>query len=62
MIILVQRILREMLEANDKKASVVICTYGEREQYLHPCVGSLKNQTYQSNEMILVVDTEEEKE
>jgi len=51
-----------MLEANDKKVSVVICTYGGRERCLRSCIESLKNQTHQSSETILVVDTEEEKE
>jgi len=50
-----------MLGANDKKVSVVICTYGGREDYLRSCIESLKNQTSQPSEVILVVDTEEEK-
>jgi glycosyltransferase involved in cell wall biosynthesis len=44
------------------KTSVVVCSYGGKEDLVERCIGSLECQTYQPDEVILVVDTEEEKE
>ena len=44
------------------KTSIIICSYGGKEDLVERCIGSLKCQTCQPDEVILVVDTEEEKE
>lgn len=44
------------------KTSVIVCSYGGNEDLVEQCIGSLECQTYQPEEIILVVDTEEERE
>ncbi|NMX21358.1 glycosyltransferase family 2 protein [ANME-1 cluster archaeon GoMg4] len=44
------------------KTSVIVCSYGGNEDLVESCMASLECQTYQPDEKILVVDTEEEKE
>jgi len=44
------------------KTSVIVCSYGGKEKLVESCMASLECQTYQPDEIILVVDTEEEKE
>lgn len=44
------------------KTSVIVCSYGGNEDLVEQCIGSLECQAYQPDEVILVVDTEEERE
>ncbi|HIH96861.1 MAG TPA: glycosyltransferase [Thermoplasmata archaeon] len=44
------------------KTSVIVCSYGGNEDLVESCMASLECQTYQPDEIILVVDTEEERE
>lgn len=44
------------------RTSVVVCSYGGKEDLVERCIGSLECQTFLPDEAILVVDTEEEKE
>ena len=43
------------------KVSVIVCSYGGKEDLVERCIGSLECQRYQPDEIILVVDTKEEK-
>jgi glycosyltransferase involved in cell wall biosynthesis len=44
------------------RTSVIVCSYGGKEKSVESCMASLECQTYQPDEVILVVDTEKEKE
>ena len=47
---------------HSKKTSVVICSYRGNEYLVKRCLESLERQTFPPDEIILVVDTEEERE
>lgn len=50
-----------MTKYNNINIDVVVCTYKEREENVLKCITSLKNQTIQPKNIILVVDNDAEK-